>query len=197
MAVFTAATAEFRLNNLMNLKHNFLLAMPDLASDYFAQSLTYICEHNEDGAIGIMINRPTDMSLIELFAQLGMPGNRAYTSTLLYEGGPVGPERGFVLHSADVELEAATKVAADVCLSTDLEALAAIAEDRGPGKFLVAMGYAGWGAGQLESEIANNAWLTAPASAEILFDTEPEQRLDAAAGSIGVDLRLIARPGHA
>lgn len=181
----------------MNLKHSFLLAMPSLQGDYFSDSLTYICEHNEDGAIGIMVNRPSDMCVTELLAQLNLPANHAYVAEQVYEGGPVGSERGFVLHSDDVALEATTSVAEGVCLSTDLEMLTAIAGNAGPDKFLISMGYAGWGAGQLEGEIARNVWLTVPASSDILFDTPATERLDAAARSIGIDLRLIARPGHA
>lgn len=182
----------------MDLKHQFLLAMPGLSGDYFANSLTYICEHNTDGAMGIVINRPSDMSLMELLAQVGLPANHKLLHTNVFEGGPVAVERGMVLHTDDRMFESSAELGEGLCLSTAMEVLAAIANDQGPDQYLVALGYAGWGEGQLEDEIANNVWLTAPADTTILFDSAWQDKLSNAAGILGINLNLIAaKPGHA
>lgn len=182
----------------MDLAHHFLLAMPGLTGDYFANSLTYICEHNDEGAMGVMINRPSDLSLIELFSQLSLQTDRKWVDTMVYEGGPVATERGLVLHSSDQQFESSADLGGGLCLSTAMEVLDAIAHDRGPEQFLVAVGYAGWGAGQLEAEIANNIWLTTDADVDIVFHGVWEEKLKRAADLLGIDLNLIAaRPGHA
>jgi putative transcriptional regulator len=182
----------------MNLKHQFLLAMPGLGGDYFANTLTYICEHNKDGAMGIIINRPSDMSLMELLAQVGLPANHKLLNTNVFEGGPVAVERGMVLHSSNRTFESSADLGAGLCLSTAMEVLAAIANDEGPDQYLVALGYAGWGEGQLEDEIANNVWLTAPADQAVLFESAWQDKLTDAADLLGINLNLIAaKPGHA
>lgn len=182
----------------MNLKHHFLLAMPGLTGDYFADSLTYVCEHNDDGAMGIMINRPSDISLTELLAQIGLKTNRKWVETPVLEGGPVSSERGFVLHSDDRSYDSSAHIGNQLCLSTALEVLDAIAQDDGPEHFMVALGYAGWDAGQLEQEISDNVWLTVPAEQQIMFQLPFAERLTQAAGCLGIDLRLIsAKAGHA
>ncbi len=185
----------------MDLKHHFLLPMPTLAGDYFADSLTYICEHNEEGAMGILINRPSDLSLVELFSHLnfksGLTGSSHWVDTPVMEGGPVATSQGFVLHTSDRRYATSMDLGHTLCLSTALEVLESIASGSGPEKFLVALGYAGWGAGQLESELSNNVWLTTDANLSVLFELPYENRLDAAARALGVDLRLISRPGHA
>lgn len=182
----------------MDLKHHFLLAMPGLVGDYFADSLTFICEHNEEGAMGIIVNRASDMSLLELFAQLGLPANRQWVETPVLEGGPVGTERGMVLHTDDCRFESSAELGRGLCLSTAMEVLDAIANGRAPQRFLVALGYAGWGPGQLENEIANNVWLTADATQAVLFHDVLSEKLNLAGQILGIDLRLIAaRPGHA
>jgi len=182
----------------MNLKHHFLLAMPGLTGDYFADSLTYICEHNAEGAMGIMINRPSDISLLELFAQIGLKSHKRWVEVPVLEGGPVATDRGFVLHSAEKRYESSTDLSETLVMSTAMEVLDAISQDRGPDKFMVALGYAGWGAGQLEQEIADNVWLTTQAQDTVMFDSSPDDKLQHAASALGVDMRLIAaRPGHA
>jgi len=182
----------------VNLTHHFLLAMPGLGGDYFANSLTYVCEHNDNGAMGIMINRPSILTLVELLSRLGLQPNRKWVETMVYEGGPVATDQGLVLHSAEKRFASSAELGHDLCLSTAMEVLEAIADDEGPAKFLVAVGYAGWGAGQLESEIANNVWLTTEASADIVFHPAPDDKLTLAADRLGIDLNLIAaRPGHA
>ncbi len=182
----------------MELAHNFLLAMPGLTGDYFADSLTYICEHNEDGAMGLIVNRPSEVSLVELFAQLGLASNHDLVDTPVMEGGPVALERGFVLHAGDRTFESSHQLADDLYLSTAIDVLDAIVQSEGPENYLVTLGYAGWGAGQLEDEMSRNVWLSAPADTKVLFNTPFAERLNVAANTLGIDFSLIAgRPGHA
>ena len=182
----------------MDLKHHFLLAMPGLGGDYFAGTLTYVCEHNDDGAMGIVVNRNSDMTLLELFAQLNLPGNHRWLNTLVLQGGPVATDRGVVLHSNDKRFESSADLGQGLCLSTALEVLEAIAHDDEPARFLVAVGYAGWGPGQLDDEIARNVWLHVPGDQEVLFHAQVDDRLELAAKPLGFDFRLISpRAGHA
>ncbi len=180
------------------LKHQFLLAMPALTGSYFGASITYLCEHNDDGALGLMINRPlADVALGELFDQLDIEGTHHRDAPVL-EGGPVQRDRGFVLHSRDVLFESSLILNDGMALTTAREILAAIAAGDGPERFLVCVGYAGWGAGQLESELADNAWLTCAADPEIIFSTPFSERVDRAAAILGIDFRLISgEAGHA
>ncbi len=180
------------------LKHQFLLAMPGLTGSYFGATITYLCEHNEDGALGLMINRPlANVPLGELFDQLDIEGNHHREAPVL-EGGPVQRDRGFVLHSDDVVLESTLTLNDGMALTTAREILAAIAAGEGPERFLVCVGYAGWGAGQLETELADNAWLTCAADPEIIFAVPFEERIDRAAATLGIDFRLISgEAGHA
>ncbi len=179
----------------VTLKNQFLLAMPNQVGTYFADTATYICEHNEDGAMGIVVNRPSELSLVELLAQMGLETTRVAPDVQILEGGPVASERGFVLHSDDGNF--ATSLALDdgLMLSTAQEMLEAIARGEGPRDFLVALGYAGWGSGQLEGEIKDNAWLNCPGSKEVLFNTPFGERVDKAAAGLGIDFRLMS--GHA
>ena len=182
----------------MNLTNQFLLAMPGLHGDYFADSLTYICEHSEDGAMGLIINRPSGVSLVELLAELGLSANRNLVSVPVLEGGPVALDTGFVLHGSDRRYESTMAVTEEVYLSTAFQVLEEISQNSGPADFLVTLGYSGWAAGQLEDEMQQNVWLNAPASQSVLFELPHEKRLFAAAEALGIDFRLIAaRPGHA
>jgi len=178
-------------------KHHFLLAMPSLAGSYFGDTITYVCEHSEEGALGLMINRPMpDVHLGELFDQLEITG-QAHRDEPVLEGGPVQRDRGFVLHSDDVFLESSLQLAQGLALTTAREILTAIADGEGPERFLVCVGYAGWGAGQLENEMTENSWLTAPADPEVIFDVPFEARVDRAAAALGIDFRLISgEAGH-
>lgn len=179
------------------LKHHFLLAMPGLAGEYFGNTITYICEHNEEGAMGFMVNRPMKLTVAQLLEQLGIGATlRAEQSVL--EGGPVKTERGFILHSDEVEYDASLSLGSGLMLSTSRQTLQAIGEGRGPRRYLVALGYAGWGSGQLENELLNNAWLSCPADIDILFDVPFDQRVNKAAASLGIDFRLMSnQAGHA
>ena len=182
------------------LKHHFLLAMPRIdqdASDYFANTITYICEHNEDGAMGFMVNRPMQLTVAGLLEQLGIPATVKPQQPVL-EGGPVKTERGFILHSDDVQYDASLALGNGLMLSTAKQTLEAIGAGSGPQRFLVALGYAGWGSGQLENELSKNVWLTCPADIEILFEVPFHERVNKAAASLGIDFRLMStHAGHA
>jgi putative transcriptional regulator len=169
--------------------------MPGLADSYFGGTVTYLCEHNADGAMGLVINRESDMMLVELLAQLGIAAPGAGRDAPVLEGGPVGGERGFVLHTGAQRFDASLELADGLVLTTSLAALEAIAAGTGPERFLVALGFAGWGPGQLEQELLDNAWLSCPASLDVLFDVPFEKRVMAAAATLGIDFRLLS--GHA
>lgn len=182
-----------------HLSNHFLIAMPNLADPNFFHTVTYICEHNEHGALGIVINRPMAFPLGDIFSQMNLttPDGKV-AETPVYMGGPVQPERGFVLHQPLGSWESTLRVAEHIALTTSLDILNAISANRGPDLALVAIGYAGWGAGQLEQELTHNAWLSGPANEEILFHTPPAQRWEAAAALLGVDLNLLSvQSGHA
>jgi putative transcriptional regulator len=176
----------------MNLTNHFLLALPTLQQDYFAATLTYICEHSADGAMGIVVNQPSEISVFELLNNLGLQPSRRWIDDPVIVGGPVSTDRGFMLYAAEDTYESSLTVTDGVHLTSSLESLRAVADNEGPEQFLIARGYAGWSAGQLESEIARNVWLTVEASQSILFEQPFEQRLDAAAKTLGVELSLVA-----
>jgi putative transcriptional regulator len=181
------------------LTNQFLIAMPAMTDSNFAQTVTFIWEHNADGALGIIINRPLQMRLVDVFEQLKMPtapGVDAHQPVL--QGGPVQTDRGFVVHQAGGRWEHTRQVSSRLQVTTSPDILDAMARGSGPGTALVALGYAGWSAGQLESELAQNAWLTAPCDERILFDIPYEQRWRAAARLLGIDLATISgQVGHA
>lgn len=182
------------------LKHHFLIAMPkpaDEPDDYFSRTITYICEHNEEGAMGFMVNRPMKLTVGELLDQLGIAAGVSSEQPVL-EGGPVKTERGFILHSDDVQYEASLPLGNGLMLSTARQTLEAIGAGAGPKRYVVALGYAGWGSGQLENELLQNVWLTCPADIDILFDVPFDQRVNQAAASLGIDFRLMStHAGHA
>ena len=182
------------------LSGQFLIAMPSLRDPNFAQSVTYICEHNQDGALGLVINRPTSVTLGELLEHMGQSEVAIPTvrSTPILFGGPVQTDRGFVLHSPCGGWEASLPVTEEVALSTSRDILLAMARGEGPTKAMIALGYAGWGAGQLEREMVDNAWLSGPADMNIVFDVPMQMRWEAAAASLGVELTMLSGDvGHA
>ena len=171
--------------------------MPALAGEYFGNTITYVCEHNEEGAMGIMVNRPTRLTVGDLLDQLGI-SSPARSAEPVFEGGPVKTERGFILHSDEVEYDASLALGHGLMLSTARQTLEAIGAGNGPKRFLVALGYAGWGGGQLEDELSKNAWLSCPADLDILFDVPFDQRVNKAAATLGIDFRLMStHAGHA
>ncbi|HTD28044.1 MAG TPA: YqgE/AlgH family protein [Xanthomonadaceae bacterium] len=181
------------------LVNHFLIAVPAMDDPHFARGVTLLCEHNEHGAMGLLVNRPSDYRLAEVFEQMEIPTEcAAIADDTVMVGGPVLPDRGFVLHDGGDEWPSTMRVAPGVAVTTSREILAAIARGSGPRRHLVALGYASWGAGQLEQELAENTWLTVPANQAILFDTPIEQRWHAAAKRLGVDLgQLPSYIGHA
>ncbi|GJL74616.1 YqgE/AlgH family protein [Nitrosomonas sp.] len=183
----------------INLTHHFLVAMPAMENSFFSKTVTYICEHNEQGALGLVINRPMDLSLAGLFRQLGIASKDTSDneSTVLF-GGPVQVDCGFVLHQPVGKWQSTLTINQKLGLTTSLDILKAIANAEGPDQILVALGYAGWAAGQIEHEMAQNAWLSVPASLDIIFDLPSEARLQAAMELLGVDYtRLSNDIGHA
>ncbi|NQX87277.1 MAG: YqgE/AlgH family protein [Halioglobus sp.] len=181
------------------LRDHFLLAMPCLSEGIFSQSITYICEHGESGAMGIIINRPLDLSVSEIFEHLQITHTKDFTDVPVMAGGPVQMDHGFVLHRyCNTPWEASLNVTPEITLTTSRDILRAIARDEGPRDHLIALGYAGWGAGQLEQELAENSWLTLPGSSDVIFATPVDQRLETAAALLGVDMNLISgQAGHA
>ena len=179
--------------------NQLLIAMPGMADPNFSSTVTLICEHNEDGALGIVINRPLTLDLGGLFEQLDLEvRDPIIAKAPVMLGGPVGPERGFVLHNRGAEFETSLSVSDDIQLTLSRDIIDAMATGDGPEKSLVALGYAGWEAGQLEEEILANSWLNAPATTDIVFDIPFADRWAAAAESIGIDLSRIAPDaGHA
>ena len=182
-----------------NLTNHFLIAMPGLQDSNFFRTVTYICEHNEDGAMGIVLNRPTDLQLNDILEQLDIqPSARQAGTQTVYLGGPVQSERGFVLHSNDREWDSTLHITPHISITTSRDILESIAEEKGPSKTFVALGYAGWAGGQLEDELIANAWLNGPADESIIFHLQPEKRWEAAAELLGVDLNLLSsEAGHA
>ncbi|HEY4731614.1 MAG TPA: YqgE/AlgH family protein [Gammaproteobacteria bacterium] len=183
----------------MSLSNHFLIAMPSLQDPNFMRSVTYICEHNEEGCMGIMINRPLDISLGEVLRQLDIhTDDPQLIKQTVYLGGPVQNERGFVIHRPHGKWEAMLEVTDEIGVTSSRDILAAISAGKGPKNSLVALGYAGWGAGQLEQEIAHNAWLSTPADSSIIFETPSHKRWEAAAALGGIDLtKLSSEIGHA
>jgi len=183
----------------INLTQHFLIAMPNMADPYFAKTLTYVCEHNDQGALGLVVNRPIDMTLQSLFERLSLSltdGERA--DAPVYFGGPVQTDRGFVLHAPAGNWQSTLRVGAHIGLTTSKDILEAVGRGEGPQQLLVTLGYAGWSAGQLEHELSQNAWLTVEARDGILFDTPAEERLPAAMELLGLDFaRLQDEAGHA
>ncbi|WP_313515498.1 YqgE/AlgH family protein [Pseudomonas sp.] len=181
------------------LKHQLLIAMPHMADPNFAQTVIYLVEHNDQGAMGLIINRPNGLNLADVLEQLrpdSEPAPRC-EDIAIFTGGPVQTDRGFVLHPAG-EIYQATVALGELSLSTSQDVLFAIAEGSGPAQSLITLGYAGWEAGQLEAELVDNAWLSCPVDLDILFQIPAERRLDAAAAYLGINLALLtSQAGHA
>lgn len=204
----------------INLTGHFLIAMPALEDPFFARSVTFICAHNEDGAMGVVINRPSDFLLKNLFAQMNINIENSSPEIIrqpIHLGGPVQPERGFVLHqikqtddnSSDLtdgslnEWDSTILISNNTALTTSKDILEAVANGTGPEKVLLALGYAGWNSGQLETEIAKNAWLSVKAESisaqnALLYDLPSTEKMNAALGLLGLDFaKLSEEVGHA
>lgn len=179
--------------------NQLLIAMPGMLDPNFSTTVTLICEHNDEGALGIVINRPTTLKMGGLFEQLSVEdADPEAAERPVLSGGPVGIERGFVLHGPEFSYENTLPVSDDIRLTLSRDIIDAMAAGKGPTKTLVALGYAGWDAGQLESEMLANSWLNVPASPEIVFDTPFAERWDLAARTLGIDIGAMATDaGHA
>jgi putative transcriptional regulator len=185
----------------MNLTNHFIIAMPGLADPMFEKSVSFICQHTEQGAMGLTINRPTDILFSEFFSQLNIPlKDDSLASLPVYLGGPVETGHGFILHSNDSghTWNQTLKINKHISLSSSKDILIAIANGEGPSHYLVTLGYAGWGSGQIEQEMEQNSWLNVPANNDIIFNTPYDKRWESAALSLGIDIHLISGDvGHA
>lgn len=187
----------------IDLTDQFLIAMPNMRDDNFAGTVVYLCEHNDNGALGLVINRPTDINLKGLFEKVDLSLDRPdLAGAPVYFGGPVQTERGFVLHESlgddGGHYSSSLKIAGGLEMTTSRDVLEALSNGAGPRRIFVTLGYAGWGAGQLEDEISRNGWLTVQARADVIFETPVEQRYDKALSLLGVDRSfLMGEAGHA
>ncbi|CAB3734343.1 MULTISPECIES: YqgE/AlgH family protein [Achromobacter] len=181
-----------------NFANQFLIAMPGMVEGSLAGSVIYVCEHTDRGALGLVINRPTDLTLGTLFERIDLTLEIGpVKDTFVFFGGPVQTDRGFVLHAPAGDYSSSIKLG-DMALTTSRDVLQAVADGNGPARMLVTLGYAGWGAGQLESEMGQNAWLSVSADAHIIFDVPPEERYPAALKLLGIDpVMLAGDAGHA
>ena len=199
--VLSEFPASMRVPEL-KLANHFLIAMPSMLDPMFGGSVVYMCEHNEEGALGVVINRPTDMTIADLFERIDLkleivPSNPDAASAVLF-GGPVQDDRGFVLHAPRGDYSSTLKVTDDIAFTTSRDVLEAVAAGSGPQQILISIGYCGWGAGQLEDEISRNGWLTVAADRSILFDLPVAERYAAAIKLLGIDpIMLVGEAGHA
>ncbi len=188
----------------INLTNQFLIAMPGMADDQFAGSVVYLCEHSDKGALGLVINRPIDIKLKNLFERVDLSLDREdLADEPVYYGGPVQTERGFVLHEPIGEAgsdgySSTLNIPGGLVMTTSRDVLEALSNGAGPKRVLITLGYAGWGAGQLEDELARNGWLTVAADPGVIFETPVEARYERALGLLGIDrLMLSSDAGHA
>lgn len=183
---------------ISSLKNHFLLAMPGLDDPNFTDSVIYICEHNADGAMGLIINHQLDISVKAIFDQLKLEYRDQFARSLLFNGGPMQRDRGFILHpSCEQQWESTMNISDEVSLTASKDILCDIAMGTGPSNSLITLGYTSWEGGQLEQELGENSWLTVPADADIIFNTQCADRASAAALSIGLDLRMLSHEaGH-
>jgi len=182
-----------------NLSNHFLVAMPGMGDHNFGGSVVFIAEHSAKGALGLVINRPMEIDLGTLFERidLRLEGGTLARSPVFY-GGPVQTDRGFVLHQPLGTWGSTVSVGDEVGLTSSKDVLEAVASGQGPERLLVTLGYSGWGPGQLEDEIARNAWLTTPADADLIFEAPVEERLNRAFGLLGIDPAFLSSAaGHA
>ena len=190
----------------INLTNQFLIAMPGMGDEHFAGAVVYLCEHNERGALGLVINKPSDITLKNLFDKVALSlDSAALAAQPVFVGGPVQTERGFVLHERlgqpggdSSPYNSTLSIPGGLEMTTSKDVLEALSSGAGPKRVFVTLGYSGWGAGQLEDELGRNGWLTVDAVPEIIFDTPVEQRYDRAVGLLGIDPRMLSQEaGHA
>ena len=187
-------------NYINSLENQFLLAMPQLDGSYFADTVTYLWKHNNEGALGIVINKPLQVSLADIFDELEITydskENRTNQHPVL-SGGPVEKDKGFIIYDSQSEWESSIRITSEIKVCTSKTILQDIALGKGPQNYLIALGCAGWEAGQLEKEIKENSWLTVPAIPELIFSQDHSSKLTKAAGTLGVDIRQLPQEaGH-
>jgi len=186
------------MNQATYLNNQFIVAMPGLVDPNFFHTVTFLCQHNDEGALGIVINRPIQMKLGEIFMQMNIPVTSSIASDMpVFAGGPVQQEHGFVLHTKEGKWDVSMPISDTVSLTTSRDIIEAIALDEGPKHYLVALGYSGWSEGQLEQEILANTWLNTPFNKSVLFDTPIDKRWREAAEQIGINInQLTTQAGH-
>lgn len=183
-----------------SLQNQLLVAMPSLDDPFFGRTVTYICEHNDEGAMGIVLNQPLELTVSDLLAQLDVAhdGQCLNAKQAVVAGGPVQPDRGFILHTPKAGYSSSVAISDDIMITTSQDILADLASANAPDKFLLALGYAGWTAGQLEQEIADNSWLVLPASSLVVFDLAHDEKWQGAALHNGISLWQLSNvAGHA
>ncbi len=193
------------MTGLPYLENQFLIAMPGMRDERFARAVIYLCAHSEEGAMGLIINQPQQLAFPDILVQLGILEQseairlpQEARNMPVRNGGPVDRSRGFVLHTDDYVVESSMPVSDSICLTATVDMLRAISLGQGPRHALMALGYAGWGAGQLEMEIGENGWLTCPATPQLLFEGDIEQKYDGVLASIGIDAANLSQiAGHA
>ncbi len=187
----------------VNFTNQFLIAMPGMGGDAFAGTVVYLCEHTDKGALGLVINKPIDITLKSLFEKVELTLDREdLAKTPVFYGGPVQSERGFVLHERlgdeGGHYSSTLKIPGGLEMTTSKDVLEALSSGAGPKKVLITLGYSGWGAGQLEDEMGRNSWINVDAAPDIIFDTPVEQRYDKALSLLGIDVRMLSQEaGHA
>ncbi|MEP4888575.1 MAG: YqgE/AlgH family protein [Aliiglaciecola sp.] len=185
---------------MQSFEHHLLVAMPSLDDPYFARSLTYICEHNDKGAMGLVINQPIGMSLQELINQADKDAIvlEEKADEIVLAGGPVSQDRGFILHTTQPGWSSSLQLTSEIMITTSKDILSALGNEQAPAKSLVTLGYAGWSAGQLEEEVQNNSWLIVEADEELLFDVPIHKKWEEAVRRLGIDVwQLGPDAGHA
>lgn len=182
-----------------SLENHFLIAMPAMQDPNFHHGVVFVCEHTDEGGMGVLINQPLDIQLQEVFAQMDVRSEHETVNRRpVMFGGPVQPERGFVLHRPSGTWDSSLEISEKISVTTSQDILKALASEQGPEDYLVALGYTGWGAGQIEEEIVANAWLSGPVDPAIIFDTPIHERWQAAAALLGVDITgITGTVGHA
>ncbi|MFN9707739.1 MAG: YqgE/AlgH family protein [Burkholderiales bacterium] len=186
------------MSNAVNFTNQFLIAMPGMDSNAFSGSVIYLCEHTQNGAMGLVINKPIDINLKNLFEKIDLVLEREDISEQpVYFGGPVQTERGFVLHERLCEegghYSSSLKISGGLEMTTSKDVLEALASGAGPKRVLITLGYSGWGAGQLEEEMGRNSWINVAAEPEIIFDTPVQERYQKALSLLGIDLLMLSQ----
>jgi len=187
-------------SSMISLANQFLIAMPAMDDSFFGRTVTYICEHDDQGAMGLVVNKTTDMTVSRLLKEIKINQDEIpqLANHQVLSGGPVQTDRGFVLHSGNREWSSSLQLDKNIMVTTSKDILEKLSTDEGPNEFILTLGYAGWSAGQLEQELANNSWLTIDADPELIFNTPVEKRWEKAVQKLGIDIsQLSSFAGHA